>query len=51
MREEEEFVEFIEFGMPPTWGFGFGEMLFAFLADKPIRETQMFPLMKPKNTE
>ncbi|MEK7113886.1 MAG: lysine--tRNA ligase, partial [Patescibacteria group bacterium] len=44
MMPDEDFVEMLEYGMPPTCGFGFGEMLFAFLADKPIRETQMFPL-------
>jgi lysyl-tRNA synthetase class 2 len=48
MMPDNEFVEMLEYGMPPCCGFGFGEMLFAFLADKPIRETQMFPLMKPK---
>ena len=51
MMPDDEFVEMLEYGMPPTCGFGFGEMLFAFLADKPIRETQMFPLMKPKHLE
>ena len=51
MMPDDEFVEMLEYGMPPTCGFGFGEMFFAFLADKPIRETQMFPLMKPKNLE
>ncbi len=51
MMPDDEFVEMLEYGMPPTCGFGFGEMLFAFLADKPIRETQMFPLMRPKKTE
>ncbi len=51
MMPDTEFVEMLEHGMPPTCGFGFGEMLFAFLADKPIRETQLFPLMKPKNKE
>jgi lysyl-tRNA synthetase class 2 len=51
MMPDDEFVEMLEHGMPPTCGFGFGEMLFAFLADKPIRETQMFPLMKPKHLE
>lgn len=51
MMPDLEFVEMLEHGMPPTCGFGFGEMLFAFLADKPIRETQMFPLMRPKNLE
>jgi lysyl-tRNA synthetase class 2 len=51
MMPDLEFVEMLEHGMPPTCGFGFGEMLFAFLADKPIRETQMFPLMRPKGIE
>jgi lysyl-tRNA synthetase class 2 len=48
MMPDTEFVEMLEHGMPPTCGFGFGERLFAFLADKPLRETQMFPLMRPK---
>jgi lysyl-tRNA synthetase class 2 len=48
MMADFEFVEMLEFGMPPTCGFGFGERLFAFLAGKTLRETQMFPLMKPK---
>lgn len=51
MMPDMEFVEMLEYGMPPTCGFGFGEMFFAFLADKPIRETQFFPLMKPKREE
>ena len=48
MQPEWEFVEMLEHGMPPTCGFGFGERLFAFMVDKPIRETQLFPLMRPK---
>lgn len=48
MQPEWEFVEMLEHGMPPTCGFGFGERLFSFMVDKPIRETQLFPLMKPK---
>ncbi len=48
MMEDLEFVEMLEHGMPPTCGFGTGERLFAFLADKPVRELQMFPLMRPK---
>ncbi len=50
MMPDWEFVEMLEHGMPPTCGFGFGERLFAFLIDKPIRETQMFPLVKPKES-
>jgi len=48
MMPEWEFVDMLEHGMPPTCGFGFGERLFAFLADKPLRELQFFPLMKPR---
>ncbi len=48
MMPEWEFVDMLEHGMPPTCGFGFGERLFAFMVDKPIRETQYFPLMRPK---
>ncbi|HAS80621.1 MAG: lysyl-tRNA synthetase [Candidatus Nomurabacteria bacterium GW2011_GWE1_32_28] len=44
-----EFVEALEYAMPPAFGFGLSERLFSFLVDKPIRETQLFPLMKPKN--
>ena len=43
-----DFVEALEYGMPPTCGFGLSERLFAFLADKPIREAQIFPLLRPK---
>ncbi len=51
MMPDWEFVEMLEHGMPPTCGFGFGERLFAFLVDKPIREVTLFPLMKPKKEE
>lgn len=51
MMPEWEFVDMLEHGMPPTCGFGFGERLFAFFVDKPIRETQLFPLMRPKGSE
>ncbi|MCX6751486.1 MAG: lysine--tRNA ligase [Candidatus Nomurabacteria bacterium] len=51
MMPDKEFVEMLEYGMPPTCGFGFGESLFAVLADKPLRETQFFPLMRPKKEE
>lgn len=45
---DKEFVEALEYGMPPTCGFGMSERLFSFLMDKPARECQIFPLMKPK---
>jgi lysyl-tRNA synthetase class 2 len=48
MMPDWEFVEMLEHGMPPAFGFAYGERLFAFLVDKPLRETQLFPLMRPK---
>lgn len=47
-RLDEDFIEALEYGMPPTAGFGMSERFFAFLMDKPIRETVFFPLMRPK---
>lgn len=46
---DRDFVEALEYGMPPTAGFGLSERLFAFLMDKPIRETVLFPMMAAKN--
>ena len=46
-----EYVEALEYGMPPAFGFGLSERLFSFLIDKSVREAQLFPLMKPKNLE
>ena len=48
MMEDHEFVEMLEHGMPPVFSMGYGDRLFAFLADKPLRELQMFPLMRPR---
>jgi lysyl-tRNA synthetase class 2 len=45
---DREFVEALEYGMPPTTGFGFSERLFSFLADRSARESVIFPLMKPE---
>lgn len=47
-RMDESFVEALEYGMPPALGFGVSERLFAFFEGKNVRETQVFPLMKPK---
>ncbi len=47
-RLDEDFLEAMEYGMPPTAGFGFSERLFAVLAGKPIRETVFLPPMKRK---
>lgn len=48
-EHDHDFVEALEYGMPPTCGFGFSERLFSFLMDKTARECQIFPLMRPKN--
>lgn len=48
MMPDEEFVEMLEHGMPPAFGFGFGDRLFSTLVNRPLRETQLFPLMRPK---
>ncbi|MDO8574316.1 MAG: lysine--tRNA ligase, partial [bacterium] len=44
----EDFIEALEYGMPPAAGFGVSERLFAVLLDKPVRETVIFPLMRPE---
>ncbi|MFP4617127.1 MAG: lysine--tRNA ligase [Candidatus Paceibacterota bacterium] len=49
MMPDQEYVEMLEYGMPPTFGFGVGERLFAFMADRSIREVTLFPLMKNKS--
>lgn len=48
MMPDWEFVEMLEHGMPPAFGQAYGDRLFAVLAGKSLRETQMFPLMRPK---
>jgi lysyl-tRNA synthetase class 2 len=46
-----DYVEAMEHGMPPAFGFGVSERLFAFLAGRTVREAQIFPLMKPRGKE
>lgn len=46
-----DFVEALEYGMPPTTGFGVSERLFSFLENKPIRECVLFPLVRPEGHE
>ncbi|MFH1662057.1 MAG: lysine--tRNA ligase [Candidatus Falkowbacteria bacterium] len=45
---DKDFVEALEYGMPPTCGFGMSERVFSFLMNKSARECQIFPLMKPR---
>ncbi len=47
-RLDEDFIEALEYGMPPAAGFGVSERLFAVLMDRPVRETVVFPLMRVK---
>ena len=42
------FVEALEYGMPPTFGFGISERLFSFLEGVSVREAQLFPLLRTK---
>ena len=49
MSLDEDFLKALEYGLPPTAGFGMSERVFAVLIDKPVRETVFFPLMRPKN--
>jgi len=47
---DEDYVEALEYGMPPTAGFGISERLFSMLVDRPVREMVFFPTMKPMDT-
>jgi lysyl-tRNA synthetase class 2 len=47
-RLDEDFVEALEYGMPPAFGFGMSERFFSFLMNKSIRETVIFPPVKEK---
>lgn len=47
-EHDKSFVEALKYGMPPTCGFGVSESFFSCLMNKPIRETVIFPLMKPE---
>ncbi len=46
MPLDEDFINALSYGLPPTAGFGMSERVFAILVDKPVRETVFFPLMR-----
>ncbi|MDP2629360.1 MAG: lysine--tRNA ligase [Candidatus Harrisonbacteria bacterium] len=50
-RLDEDFIEAMEYGMPPTAGFGLSERLFAVIMDKPVRETVFFPNIKARSKD
>ena len=45
---DEDFVEALEYGMPPAFGFGLSERLFAFILNKSVRETVIFQPVREK---
>jgi len=45
-ESDDEFVEALEYGMPPAIGFGMSERVFSTFLDKTLRESQIFPLLK-----
>jgi lysyl-tRNA synthetase, class II len=50
-RKDNDYVEALEYGMPPAFGFGTSERMFAILSGVSVREAQIFPLMRPKERE
>lgn len=50
-RLDDDFLEALEYGMPPASGFGMSERLFAVLMNRSVRETVIFPPMKKTNNQ
>jgi lysyl-tRNA synthetase, class II len=45
---DEDYVEALEYGMPPAFGVGMSERFFAFIMNKSMRECVIFPPVKEK---
>jgi lysyl-tRNA synthetase class 2 len=45
---DRDFVEALEYGMPPAFGFGLSERLFAFILNRSVRETVIFQPVREK---
>jgi lysyl-tRNA synthetase class 2 len=49
MRLDEDFLQALEYGMPPTGGMGVGiDRILIMLTGESVRETILFPLVKPE---
>lgn len=48
MMLDEDFLQALEYGMPPACGFGLSERLFAILMNRSVRETVIFPPVRMK---
>jgi lysyl-tRNA synthetase, class II len=45
---DEDYVEALEYGLPPAFGFGMSERFFAFLMDSSVRKTVIFQPVREK---
>jgi len=51
-RLDEDYIEALEYGMPPTAGWGMGiDRFVAVLTNKPLKEVILFPTLAPKTND